>query len=65
MILTTCAACAAPLALDAPRCIRCRTRYLGRPEADLARGLALSFLAIGLSEGNHIEDALSAYEARL
>ena len=23
MILTNCAACAAPLALDAPRCIRC------------------------------------------
>jgi hypothetical protein len=27
MILTTCAACAAPLAHDAPRCIRCKTRY--------------------------------------
>ena len=27
MILTNCAACAAPLALDAPRCIRCKTRY--------------------------------------
>ena len=28
MILTTCAACAAPLAHDAPtRCVRCRTRY--------------------------------------
>ena len=27
MILTTCAACAAPLAHDAPRCIRCHTRY--------------------------------------
>ena len=27
MILTNCAACAAPLALDAPRCIRCHTRY--------------------------------------
>ena len=27
MILTTCAACAAPLSLDAPRCIRCQTRY--------------------------------------
>ena len=29
MILTTCAACAAPLAHDAPRCVRCWTRYLG------------------------------------
>ncbi|CAH0377182.1 unnamed protein product [Pelagomonas calceolata] len=27
MILTTCAACAAPLAHDAPRCVRCHTRY--------------------------------------
>jgi hypothetical protein len=27
MILTNCAACAAPLAHDAPRCVRCSTRY--------------------------------------
>ena len=27
MILTTCAACAAPLTHTAPRCIRCQTRY--------------------------------------
>ena len=27
MILTTCAACAAPLAHDAPRCVRCKIRY--------------------------------------
>ena len=27
MILTNCAACAAPLAHDAPRCVRCHTRY--------------------------------------
>ena len=27
MILTTCAACAAPLARTAPRCVRCHTRY--------------------------------------
>ncbi|CAH0372260.1 unnamed protein product, partial [Pelagomonas calceolata] len=27
MILTTCAACAAPLAYDAPRCVRCKVRY--------------------------------------
>ena len=26
-MLTNCAACAAPLAHDAPRCIRCKTRY--------------------------------------
>ena len=28
MILTTCAACAAPLAHDAPRCVRCKSRYV-------------------------------------
>ena len=27
MILTNCAACAAPLAHTAPRCVRCETRY--------------------------------------
>ena len=27
MLLTTCAACAAPLAYDAPRCVRCKIRY--------------------------------------
>ena len=27
MILTTCPACAAPLAHDAPRCVRCKLRY--------------------------------------
>ena len=27
MILTNCAACAAPLAHDAPRCVRCQLRY--------------------------------------
>ena len=31
MILTTCAACAAPLAHTAPHCGRCQTRYCGRP----------------------------------
>lgn len=27
MILTQCASCAAPLSLDAPKCVRCKTRY--------------------------------------
>ena len=27
MVITNCAACAAPLAHDAPRCVRCKTRY--------------------------------------
>ena len=30
MIITTCPACAAPLAHDAPRCIRCHTRYCNK-----------------------------------
>ena len=31
MILTACAACAAPLSHTAPQCGRCQTRYCGRP----------------------------------
>ena len=27
MLLTTCASCAAPLSFEAPRCVRCKTRY--------------------------------------
>ena len=34
MILTNCAACAAPLAHDAPRCIRCKTRNLASTLVD-------------------------------
>ena len=30
MILTICPACAAPLAHDAPRCVRCHTRYCNK-----------------------------------
>jgi hypothetical protein len=30
MILTTCPACAAPLAHTAPRCVRCSTRYCNK-----------------------------------
>jgi hypothetical protein len=26
-LLTQCASCAAPLSLDAPKCVRCKTRY--------------------------------------
>ena len=35
MILTNCAACAAPLAHNAPRCVRCWTRYEIRDELAL------------------------------
>ena len=30
MILTNCAACAAPLAHNAPRCVRCKLRYCNK-----------------------------------
>ena len=33
MILTNCASCAAPLAHDAPRCIRCKMRYWDQDDA--------------------------------
>ena len=33
MILTTCAACAAPLAHDAPRCVRCHANALSSKES--------------------------------
>ena len=33
MFLTKCAACAAPLAHDAPRCVRCQVRYCKHPAA--------------------------------
>ena len=39
MILTTCAACAAPLAHDAPRCIRCKLRYLNATLDDLVEAV--------------------------
>ena len=70
MILTTCAACAAPLALDAPRCIRCRTRYcdwktyVGRPEADLAYKSAMQVLGHGLSDAKRHAEALGVFEAQ-
>ena len=35
MILTNCAACAAPLTHDAPRCIRCKIRYCDATEVAL------------------------------
>ena len=35
MILTSCAACAAPLTHKAPQCGRCQTRYCGRPCQEL------------------------------
>ena len=35
MILTNCAACAAPLAHNAPRCVRCKLRYCNATLDDL------------------------------
>ncbi len=43
----------------------CWRTYLGRPEWDQIRGLAMSMLGNGLSFAEHYEDALSVYEAEL
>jgi hypothetical protein len=43
----------------------CWKTYLGRPEGDNARGAAMSFLANGLSEVGHHEEALSVQKAEV
>ena len=43
----------------------CWKTYLGRPEANWARKLAMSVLASGLHAARHGDDALSVYEAEL
>ena len=43
----------------------CWKTYLGRPEADDLRGMAIGTLGNGLSEAGHDEDALSVREAEL
>ena len=43
----------------------CWKTYLGRPETDEARGMAMGLLAGGLHEVNHGDDALSVMEAQL
>ena len=43
----------------------CWKTYLGRPEVDQVRGMAMSLLGNGLSEANHHEDAISVYETEL
>ena len=43
----------------------CWKTYLGRPEGDRTRGMAMTELGNGLSEANHHEDALSVREANL
>jgi hypothetical protein len=53
MILTTCAACAAPLAHNAPRCVRCWTRYCGAPTHNIVAvqsNLATTYRALGRYE---------------
>ena len=52
MILTTCAACAAPLAHNAPRCVRCKLRY-GETL------LAANNYAGSLNDLEHFEEARS------
>jgi hypothetical protein len=43
----------------------CWKTYVGRPEADVARKMAMSLLGSGLLYANHQEDALSVQEAEL
>jgi len=43
----------------------CWKTYLGRPERDQARGLAMNVLGLGLDSADHDEDALSVREAEL
>ena len=43
----------------------CWKTYVGRPEADFARKMAMSLLGSGLLYANHQEDALSVQEAEL
>ena len=44
MILTNCAACAAPLAHNAPRCVRCHVRYCGGKKTFHERAFAPGWL---------------------
>ena len=43
----------------------CWKTYVGRPETDKARSMAMSNLGNGLSAANHYADALSVREAEL
>jgi tetratricopeptide (TPR) repeat protein len=43
----------------------CWKTYLGRPEANWARRVAMTDLGIGLKDAGHFEDALSVQEAEL
>jgi hypothetical protein len=43
----------------------CWKTYVGRPEADSFRNMALNVLGTGFNSANHHEDALSVYEAQL
>lgn len=43
----------------------CWKKYVGRPEADQLRGLAMNLLGNGLFEASRHEDALSVQEAEL
>ena len=55
MILTNCAACAAPLVHDAPRCVRCETM-------DIERALRVSQAKLDAREAEEAE-RLAALEA--
>ena len=71
MILTNCAACAAPLAHNAPRCVRCQTRYcnktcqheaareLGTEDATVLT-LRINYASALISEGRSRDDLVEA-----
>ena len=64
MLLTKCAACAAPLAYNAPRCVRCRSIGSDSSDSDSEYTEALSTLALCLAatgleaEAKEVTDAL-------
>jgi hypothetical protein len=47
MILTNCAACARSLAHDAPRCVRCRTRYCKEVKSLLRKTIPVARRVLG------------------
>ena len=50
MILTTCAACAAPLTHNAPRCVRCKVRYCKDSILDMQGNLANTLYGLDRNE---------------
>ena len=61
MILTNCAACAAPLAHNAPRCVRCKLRYCDAtcqhgPNAEITLRLRWGYASVLLHDDPSSEE---------